>query len=157
MKWVDSHTCDDKKVLIDEKSKLVKYRTDLFLFHNSLNYSIFPPSKYNSDLFDRIIKPVWPTFKQWWPKVETSKKITQNRNEINRSISTLKPNNITFLGLISDGGQGLATGDNGGFLGVLKGTKTADSVFEARPKKLLFALEAEPKIKKTFPELSNYI
>ena len=155
VKWVDSHSCDDKKVLIDEKSKLVKYRTDLFLFHNSLNYSIFPPSKYNSDLFDKIVKPVWPSFKKWWPKVETSKKITQNRNEINRYISSLKPNHITFLGLISDGGQGLATGDNGGFLGVVKGTKTADSVFEARPKKLFTALETEPKIKKSFPQLKE--
>jgi hypothetical protein len=155
VKWVDSHTCDDKTILIDEKSKLVKYRTDLFLFHNSLNYSIFPPSKYNSDLFDKIIKPVWPTFKQWWPKVETSKKIKNNRKEIERYISTLKPSDITFLGLVSDGGQGLATGDNGGFLGVLKGTNTADNVFEARPRKLLNAVELETRIKRAFPELKD--
>lgn len=153
--WIESHTCDEIPVLIDEKSKLVKYRTDLSLFHNSLNYSIFPPSKYNSELFDKIVKPIWPTFKQWWPKVETSKKIENNRKEIERYISTLKPKEITFLGLVSDGGQGLATGDNGGFLGVLIETSTANNVFEARPRKLFNAIETETRIKQTFPELND--
>lgn len=153
VKWVDSHTCDDKTILIDEKSKLVKYRTDLFLFHNSLNYSIFPPSKYNSDLFDKIIKPVWPTFKLWWPKVESSRKIDHNRTEINKYLSSLKPKSFTFLGVLADGGVGLQTGDNGQFVGVLKGSKTSESVLEARPKKLFKAIEEEPKIKKAFPEL----
>jgi hypothetical protein len=155
VKWVDSHTCDDKKVLIDEKSKLVKYRTDLFLFHNSLNYSIFPPSKYNSDLFDRIIKPVWPTFKQWWPKVETSRKVEQNRNEIGKYLSKLKPKDYTFLGVLADGGVGLQTGDNGKLVGIIKGSKPTDSVIEARPKKLLKAIEDEPKIRKYFPQLKE--
>lgn len=155
VKWVESHTCDGKTVLIDEKSKLIKYRTDLFLFHNSLNYSIFPPSKYNSDLFDKIIKPVWPTFKQWWPKVESSKKVDQNRTEINRYLSSLKPKSYTFLGVLADGGVGLQTGDNGQFVGVLKGSKPYESVFEARPKKLFKAIEQERKIKKAFPDLKS--
>lgn len=155
MKWVASHTCDDRAVLIDEHSKLTKYRTDLFLYHNSLNYSIFPPSKYNSDLFDKIVKPVWPTFKQWWPKVESSRKIDQNRNEINRYLENLKPKSYTFLGVLADGGVGLQTGDNGKYVGVLKGTSTADNVIEARPKKLFNAIEAETRIKRAFPELKD--
>lgn len=153
VKWVDSHTCDNKIVLVDEKSKLVKYRTDLCLFHNSLNYSIFPPSKYNSDLFDKIIKPVWPTFKQWWPKVESSRKVDQNRTEINTYLNSLKPNSYTFLGILADGGVGLQTGDNGQFVGVLKSCKASKSVFDARPKKLFKAIEEEPNIKKAFLEL----
>src|SRR5690606_4236529 len=155
VKWVPSHSCDDRAVLIDEHSKLTKYRTDLFLYHNSLNYSIFPPSKYNSDLFDKIVKPVWPTFKQWWPKVETSKKVEQNRTEINRYLNSLKPKSYTFLGVLADGGVGLQTGDNGKLVGVLKGTSTADNVFEARPKKLFNAIEAETSIKRAFPELKD--
>ena len=153
--WTESHTCDNRIVFIDNNSKLLKYRTDLLLYRNSLNYSIFPPSKYNSELFDKIVKPVWPTMKIWWQKVDTSKKIEQNRNEINRYIQKLTPKSVTFLGLISDGGQGLATGDNGGFLGAIKGSITADSILDARPKKLLKALEKEPKIKRYFPELKT--
>ncbi|MBS1573629.1 MAG: N-6 DNA methylase [Bacteroidetes bacterium] len=155
IKWVDSHTCDDRTVLIDEHSKLTKYRTDLFLYHNSLNYSIFPPSKYNSDLFDKIVKPVWPTFKQWWPKVETSRKLEHNRNEIGKYLSKLKPKDYTFLGVLADGGVGLQTGDNGKLVGIIKGSKPTDSVIEARPKKLLKAIEDEPKIKKYFPQLKG--
>lgn len=155
IKWVPSHTCDGRAVLTDEHSKLTKYRTDLFLYHNSLNYSIFPPSKYNSDLFDKIVKPVWPTFKQWWTKVETSKKVEQNRTEINRYLQSLKPNSYTFLGVLADGGVGLQTGDNGKLVGVLNGTSTADNVFEARPRKLLNAIESETRIKRAFPELKD--
>ena len=153
VKWVPSHTCDERTVLIDEKSKLVKYRTDLFLFHNSLNYSFFPPSQYNAELFDKIVKPVWPTFKNWWPKVETSRKVDQNRVEINKYLSKLKPNDYTFLGVLADGGVGLQTGDNGKFVGIVKSSKSAESVFKARPKKLLGAIKDEPKIKIVFPEL----
>lgn len=153
--WIKSHTCDYKTVYIDEDSKLTKYRTNLFLFHNSLNYSIFPPSAYNSDLFDKIIKPVWPAFKLWWPKVETSRKLEQNRTEINSYLSKLKAGEYTFLGVLADGGVGLQTGDNGSFIGVIKNSKPALSTYEARSKKLLKAIVDEPKIKRTFPQLKE--
>lgn len=151
IQWTESHTCDNIPVLIDEDSRLKKFRTNLFLFHNSLNYSIFPPSEYNCQLYDKIIKPVWPQFKSWWPKVETSKKIEKNRNSIERLIERLKSKDVTFLGLLSDGGQGLATGDNGGFLGVKSDSKTAINTIPARPKKLFKAIQDYPAIKSRFP------
>lgn len=155
MNWTNAYTCDNKTVYIDNKSKLIKYRTDLFLFHNSLNYSIFPPSQYNAELFDKIIKPVWETFKLWWPKVETARKVEANRIEINRHLNKLAPNDYTFLGLLADGGVGLQTGDNGQFIGVLSTSKTAISVIKARPKKLWNAIYSDKKITLAFPALNG--
>ena len=49
---------------------------------------------------------------------------------------SLKPGDITLLGLITEGGQGLATGNNGKYIGVLEGTKWAEKVRKERPEKL---------------------
>jgi len=55
-----------------------------------------------------------------------------------------------LLGLITEGGQGLATGDNGRYIGVLEGTKWAEKVRKERPEKLWnFIKTKKPK------ELSN--
>lgn len=153
VKWKESHTCDGLPVYIDSESTLQKYHTNLYLFHNSLNYSIFPPSAYNCELYDKIIKPIWPTFKYWWPKVETSRKVESNRKEIEQYISKLNPQDFSFLGVLADGGVGLQTGDNGKLLGVVNSTKTAINHRQARPRKLLQALNNESKIFKKFPQL----
>jgi len=54
---------------------------------------------------------------------------------------SLKPGDITLLGLITEGGQGLATANNGKYIGVLEGTKLAANVRKQRPGKLLLAKE----------------
>jgi len=43
------------------------------------------------------------------------------------------------MGLITEGGQGLATANNGKYIGVLEGTKWAENVKKQRPQKLLLA------------------
>lgn len=53
----------------------------------------------------------------------------------------MKAGDITLLGLITEGGQGLATGNNGKYIGVLEGTKSAENVRKQRPEKLLLANE----------------
>jgi hypothetical protein len=54
---------------------------------------------------------------------------------------SLKPGDITLLGLITEGGQGLATANNGKYVGVLEGTKWAENVRKQRPEKLLLATQ----------------
>ncbi|MDA1470495.1 hypothetical protein OGZ02_17270 [Brachyspira hyodysenteriae] len=48
----------------------------------------------------------------------------------------LKAGDITLLGLITDGGVGLQTGDNGVYVGVLENTKDAERVYNQRIEKL---------------------
>jgi len=45
------------------------------------------------------------------------------------------------MGLITEGGQGLATANNGKYIGVKEGTKWAENVKKQRPEKLLLAAE----------------
>ena len=55
---------------------------------------------------------------------------------LNRYRASLKSGDVTLIGLVTDGGQGMATGDNGKFVGVKTGTKQAASILESRPQKL---------------------
>ena len=69
---------------------------------------------------------------QWWPRIETSEKFAQNRAAISAYHATLRPGDITLVGLIAEGGQGLATGNNARFLGYLEGTAQAKHLLEKR-------------------------
>ena len=44
---------------------------------------------------------------------------------------------MTMLGLITQGGQGLATGNNGEFIGCRKGSKKEFKIIKQRTEKLL--------------------
>lgn len=153
--WKNSHTCDGDKVFKDDNSTLLKFKVSFEPYRKAINYAIFSPTEYNSQILEKIIKPARPVFDTWWSKIETSRLIENNRIEIEKFNSKLSMNHWAIIGLTTDGGVGLQTGDNGQFVGVLKGSKPSESVNEARPRKLLKAIEDEPKIKKAFPDLKS--
>jgi hypothetical protein len=62
--------------------------------------------------------------------------MAKNRMFINDYLKKLKPGDMTLLGLLVDGGQGLATGNNGDFIAVLENTNQGKYVYTARLKKL---------------------
>src|SRR5690606_22438410 len=62
---------------------------------------------------------------------------------------------ITLIGLLTDGGQGLATGNNGRFVGYRSSSRFAERCRETRVQKLWKALNDEPKIKRKFDLLSD--
>jgi len=57
--------------------------------------------------------------------------------------------------LMTDGGQGLATGNNGRFVGYRSTSRFADRCKETRLEKLWKAIQDEPKIKKKFDLLAD--
>jgi len=153
--WKESHTCDGLPVNIDSESTLQKYRTNLILFHNSLNYSIFPPSLYNCQLFDKIIKPVWPVLNNWWNKIEDSQKAEKNIQLIRNFLESSNPNEILPLGLLVEGGVGLQTGDNGKFIGVLKTSPRSYNIIQSRGEKLYKLYLKEPETIEYLGNLPN--
>lgn len=53
---------------------------------------------------------------------------------------SLKPGDIALLGCLTEGGQGLATANNGKYIAVRKSTKWAKNILASRPIKLLEAM-----------------
>jgi len=153
--WKNSHTCDGDKVLKDNNSALLKFKVSFEPYRKAINYAIFSPTEYNSQILEKIIKPARPVFDTWWCKIETSRQIEINRASIKSYVKSIKPNSITLIGLLTDGGQGLATSNNGRFVGYFSTSRFADRCEETRVQKLWNAINDEPKIKRKFDMLSD--
>jgi hypothetical protein len=153
--WTNSHTCDGNNVLKDNNSSLLKFKLPLEPYRQAINYAIFSPTEYNCQILEKIIKPARPVFDIWWSKIETSRQIENNRIEISKFNSKLSANHWSIIGLISDGGVGLQTGDNGRFVGYCSSSRFADRCKETRVEKLWKAIKDEPKIIQKFDVLSD--
>lgn len=153
--WKNSHTCDGDKVLKDDNSALLKFKVSFEPYRKAINYAIFSPTEYNCQILEKIIKPSKVIFDGWWNKIETSREYERNRNTIQSSLKNLKPDSIKIIGLMADGGQGMATGNNGRFVGYRSSSRFAEQCVNARIIKLWNAIQDEPKIKRKFDLLSD--
>lgn len=154
-KWAVSHNCDGDKVYRDEKSTLLKFKVSFEPYRKAINYAIFSPTEYNCQILEKIVKPARSVFDNWWNKIETSRQIENNRSEISKLNSKLKEGNWSIIGLSTDGGVGLQTGDNGRFVGYRSTSRFADRCKETRIDKLWKAIQAEPKIKRKYELLND--
>jgi Spy/CpxP family protein refolding chaperone len=154
--WILSHTCDGDKVFKDQNSSLLKFKLSFEPYRKAINYAIFSPTTYNCQILEKIVKPARPIFDSWWDKIETSRNIEQNRKEIKYYTTKLKPDDITMIGLLTDGGQGLATGNNGRFVGYKKGTRLEDRCKVTRVEKLHNVILDKPEIKNKW-KLFKYV
>jgi len=125
------------------------------IFRDNLNQVIFSPTNINLQIRYKVISKVIPIYNSWWEKIETSKKIEKNKAGIKRYRDSLKGSEFTLLGLVTEGGQGLATGNNGSFVGCLEGTKTAANINNSRGVKLAEVFEQHPDLFKAYPKFSG--
>jgi len=116
--------------------KKQEYKVKDNVYKNVVNNVFFKPNELNMKIYERIAKNIKPLIEKWWDKISTSKNLEKYKRELEQYRQSLKPGDITLLGLITEGGQGLATANNGKFIGVLEGTKWADKVRLERAKKL---------------------
>src|SRR5690606_33003217 len=144
-----------EKVYKDNNSTLLKFKISFEPYRQAINYSIFSPTEYNCQILEKIIKEARPAFDTWWSKIETSREIERNREALKRNITKLKAGETTIIGLLIDGGQGLATANNGKFVGYNPNSRFAERCRETRIQKLWEAIENEPKIKRKFDIISN--
>ena len=101
---------------------------------------IFKPTEFNLAVYRRLGSTVKKLYDEWWDKISTSKKIAQYADELAAYRASLKPGDIALLGCLTEGGQGLATANNGKYVAVRANTKWADNIRKSRPKKLEAAI-----------------
>ena len=123
------------------------------IYRETQNLVIFKPTEYNLKIWNLYGKKVKELYNKWWDKIETSKKIAQNVNELEEYRKNLTPGDVALLGCLTEGGQGLATANNGKYVAIRRSTKWAKSILESRPKKLI---EAVKKYKITEEELDLF-
>ncbi|MBU4579410.1 Eco57I restriction-modification methylase domain-containing protein, partial [Patescibacteria group bacterium] len=127
---------DGKKELLNPR----EYEINVKIYRNAVNNVFFMPHKFNLKIYDKYNHIVKALMDKWWDKISTSKNIEKNKGELEKYRQTLKPDEVTLLGLITEGGQGLATANNGKYIGVLESAKYAENIKISRPKKLLQAI-----------------
>ena len=123
------------------------------VFINTQNSVIFKPTDLNLRIYELYGQKVKELFDKWWDKIETSKKIAKNQKELEAYRASLKPGDVALLGCLTEGGQGLATANNGKYIAVRRSTKWAKNIMESRPKKLA---EAIKKKKVHVPQMANF-
>lgn len=135
----------------DPLCKENKLKTNINIFKEAVNNVFFTPNEFNLMLYNKFVKKIATLMNQKWHLIKTSRDIEKNASILQTYRNSLKAGDITLLGLITEGGQGLATGDNGKYVGVLENTKEADRVYNQRIKKL----KKFNKANKTNYDISN--
>ncbi len=128
----------DGKESIQQPKRYAIHQED---YKNAPNKVIFIPTDLNKKIYQKLGKKVNELLNQWWKFINTSKNIKKYEKILEEYRNSLKPGDITLLGLITEGGVGIQTGNNGKYIGVLEGTRWAEKVYKERPEKLLKAEE----------------
>lgn len=131
---------NEKVIFLDGSKDLqtpLRYEVAQSIFIDTQNSVIFKPTEYNMKIHSLYGKKVKELYEQWWDKISTSKNIAKYSQELEAYRKSLKPGDIALLGCLTEGGQGLATANNGKYIAVRKSTKWAKNILESRPKKLL--------------------
>ncbi len=104
------------------------HRIGVDAYRSAVSQVFFEPTEAIVQLYNKFNDPLNKLISKWWKKIETSKKFEEYKTEIIKYYDSLKAGDITLLGLIAEGGQGLATANNGRFLGYLEGTEQAEKI-----------------------------
>lgn len=113
-----------------------EYNINTSVFKTTAFNTFFPPTEFNMRVWDKYGKQVKRLITQYWSMIDSSKSIAKNQKYLEEYRRSLKPGDLTLLGLITEGGQGLATADNGRFVGVREKTKEAFRIKQTRAQKL---------------------
>jgi len=128
------------------------HKTSIEPYKKTLKKAFFEPTDAIVRLYNRFMEPMTKLVNKWWDKIETSKKFAQYKKEILEYHKNLKPGDVTLVGLIAEGGQGMRTGNNGRFLGYLEETEQAEKILE-RQKELSEKWEKHPEISPIYKTL----
>jgi hypothetical protein len=122
------------------------------LYRSAHKQVFFEPRPGTLCLFEKLNEPVRRLASEWWDRIETSQKFAQNLPELRAYHASLKPGDVTLVGLVGEGGQGLATANNARFLGYLQGSPAAQQVKSKREEWTKRWL-ADPDVKPLFLQL----
>jgi hypothetical protein len=149
----------DQKHILDFENTEQTYTISNQIYTKAVNQVIFEPNQVNLNIYNKYNQKVSELMEKWWDKIKTAGNITKNQTELEKYRNELKAGDITLLGLVTDGGVGLQTGENGKYVGILDGTKEADRVRETRPEKLFKFLQstenATKEIASKYPQSST--
>jgi hypothetical protein len=100
------------------------------IYQDAHKRAYFEPLPGTLRLLERFNQSVKKLIDQWWPRIETSAKFAASLPALRKYHATLKPGQVTLVGLIAEGGQGMRTANNARFIAYLAGTPQARRLAE---------------------------
>ena len=133
-KWTSETGVGDPLVSVSHADfgPLRVHSAPIALYRAAHKRVFFEPRHATLKLFERFNDEVKRLTDEWWDRIETSQKFADNLDAIRAYHQTLKPGDITLVGLIAEGGQGIATANNARFLGYLEGTPQVQRIYADR-------------------------
>ena len=113
------------------------YSIDQSIYRHSINQAIFVPNAANLIINEKFSNVHSELISRYWGHISTSKGIGKNSDSLSTIRERLCVGDTTLLGLLTEGGVGLQTANNGKFVGVRKGTKEAPRIALTRIEKLV--------------------
>ncbi len=105
------------------------YRTSTKIFKNSIRRAFWEPKSNNKDFYRKYMSNLKKLEGKWKGEIRDSKTRDKNSDKIDdKHIYDLEPGDVTLFGLVTNGGQGLATGKNREFLAYLDGSEKAKEI-----------------------------
>jgi hypothetical protein len=117
-------------------SKATIHYIDRSEYIKTPNFVLFTPNEYNLRIHKKYSQKIKLINEKYWDKISTSRNIQKNLSEIKNYQKDLKEGDVSIIGLLTDGGQGLATANNGKFIGVTIDTKEGQRTIFNRIKKI---------------------
>jgi hypothetical protein len=127
----DEDTKSESPVKIKFSSETHGYRVPVDIYRKSLRRAFFEPTVQNMKLYQSVISNATRISAEWEDEIRDSDTLDANINVIREQhLKTLQPGDVSILGLLTVGGQGLSTGSNDDYLAYLDGTPEAEKVKE---------------------------
>ncbi|MGL5955927.1 MAG: Eco57I restriction-modification methylase domain-containing protein, partial [Brevinema sp.] len=122
-----------QQILLSDDNKI---SISMNTYKNAPNQVFFTPTDYNLGIADRYFTTIKTLIEEYWNMIKTSANIEKSKQFLAPYRQTLKAGDITLLGLLTDGGVGLQTGENGYYIGVRDHTKDAERTKKQRLEKI---------------------
>ena len=126
---------------VDNRNQEILYEgnnilIDINTYREAPNQVFFTPNIYNLAIANKYFGNIESLLTVWWESISTSKNIQTQKTHIERYRQALKAGDVTLLGLITDGGQGLATANNSFYIGVRESNKDSERTYQQRIEKI---------------------
>lgn len=108
------------------------HRVPASLYSRAHHRVFFEPRPATLTLFEKFNSRVTELTDEWWERIKDSRRVAQNSIALRAYQAALKPGDVTLVGLIAEGGQGMRTANNARFLGYLEGTPPAQEILRRR-------------------------
>ncbi|WP_434531160.1 Eco57I restriction-modification methylase domain-containing protein [Haloarcula sp. NS06] len=128
---IPAPTGDDMIERVTDSDDLAAYHTPISTYRKSIRNSFFEPGDMEMSIFDQYIQPAANLIDEWEEELYDVDRQQENLDKIkSQHLDELEPGDVTLLGLITWGGEGLKSDDNEEHMAYLDGTRGAEKLKE---------------------------